>query len=263
MGQAWEIVDTFVTNPGASPVATAPFPGDTTTVRNFENPNNAYLIDVYGTGATAGIIRIRSPRLHDNVQGIRFRTVAAVNRGLLSEWEIQTLYAQDALITEMSGGAAETDGFGYVVFYDDLPGAAARLIDIPTLTPRIRNLVDIEVAVPSGAAVGARSTSAASNASFDLLKANTDYAILGYEVDAVGLSVGMRGIDTGNLRIGGPMTTERIETRDFFARLSHGIGKPMIPIMNSANKAGFLIDTAQVVVGVAANVTLVAAELAP
>jgi hypothetical protein len=163
----------------------------------------------------------------------------------------------------MSGGAAETDGFGYVVFYDDLPGAAARLIDVPGVTARGVNLVDIEVAVAAGAAVGARSASSALNASFDLLKANTDYAVLGYEVDAVGLSVGMRGIDTGNLRIGGPMTTERIETRDFFARLSHSIGKPMIPIVNSANKGGFLIDTAQVVAGVAANVTIVAVELHP
>jgi hypothetical protein len=263
MGNAWEIIDTFVTNPGAAITATAPFPGDTLAVRNFSDPNGAYLIDVYAQGATAGILRIRSPRLHDNVQGIRFRNIAAINRGLLSEWEIQRLYAQDSLITEMSGGAAETDGFGYVVFYDDLPGAAARLIDVPGVTARGVNLVDIEVAVAAGAAVGARSASSALNASFDLLKANTDYAVLGYEVDAVGLSVGMRGIDTGNLRIGGPMTTERIETRDFFARLSHSIGKPMIPIVNSANKGGFLIDTAQVVAGVAANVTIVAVELHP
>lgn len=264
MGVAWELVDTFVTNPGAAaPVATAAFPGDTTVVRNFEPPNQAWLVDVYALGATAGIVRIRSPRLHDNVQGIRFRTVAAINRGLLSEWEWQRLYAQDGLITEMSGGAAETDGFGYVVLYDDLPGAQGRYTDVPSVTPRIVNLINIEVAVAGGAAVGARSASSALNATLDLLKANTDYAVLGYEVDANGLSVGMRGIDTGNLRIGGPMTTERLETRDWFARLSNENRRPMIPIVNSANKSGFLIDTAQVVAGVAANVTIVAAELSP
>lgn len=263
MGAAWEIVDTFVTNPGATITATAPFPGDTLTVRNFDPPNNAWLVDVYGQAAATGVIRIRSPRLHDNVQGIRFRDIAATNRGLLSEWQRQKLYAQDALITEMSGGAAETDGFGYIVYYEDLPGASARLIDVNTVHARGVNLVNIEVANAAGAAVGNRSASAALNASFDLLKANTDYAILGYEADVVGLSVGMRGIDTGNLRIGGPMTTERIETRDLFARLSQENGVPMIPIVNSANKGGFLIDNAQVVAGVAANITVLAVELTP
>lgn len=263
MGAAWEIIDSFVTNPGGTITATTVFPGDTFFVRNFEAPNNAWLVDVYGTAASTGVIRIRSPRLHDNVQGIRFRDIAATNRGLLSEWQRQRLYAQDALVVEMSGGAAETDGAGYIVYYEDLPGAAARLIDVQTLHARGVNLVNIEVANTGGQAVGTRSASAALNASFDLLKANTDYAILGFESDTVGLSVGMRGVDTGNLRVGGPMTTERIETRDWFARIGQENGLAMIPIVNSANKGGFLIDNAQVVAGVAANITVMAVELSP
>ncbi len=264
MGLAMEVVDTFVTNPGVGPafVATAPFPGDTLTVRNFENPANAWLLDVYATAATTGALRIRSPRLHDNVQGIRFRDIAAVNRALFPDGVQQKLYAQDALITEMFGGAAETDGFGYVVYYEDLPGSAARLVTFDSIAPRIVNYVNVEVAVAAGAAVGARSASSALNATMDLLIANTDYALIGYEVDANGLSVGFRGVDTGNLRLGGPMTNERIETRDWFKSLGEAIGKPTIPVINSANKAGFLIDTAQVVVGVAANVTCILAELA-
>lgn len=262
MGACMELVDTFVTNPGAGGAATAVFPGDVLTVRNFDPPAQAYLVDVWGSGATAGFLRIRSPRLHDNVQGIRFRDVAAINRGLLTEYEWQILYAQDTLIVEMAGGAAETDGASYLVFYDDLPGTSPDLHMIGDLLPRIRNLVNVEVAVAGGAAVGQRSAASALNATFDLLKANTDYALLGYEVDVVGLSVGFRGIDTGNLRVGGPMTTERIETRDWFVRLSQKMGKPMIPTVNSANKSGFLIDTSQVVAGVAANVTCVLAELA-
>lgn len=261
MGACWEVIDTFVTNPGAGPVATAPFPGDTLTVRNFEDPAGAWLADIWASGATTGVGRIRSPRLHDNVQGLRFRDIAATNRGLLTEYSLQRLYAQDALIVELGGGGAETDGMSYCVYYDDLPGASPDYHQISDLLPRIRNLINVEVVVGAGAAVGQRSASSALNATFDLLKANTEYAILGYEVDANGLSVGFRGIDTGNLRIGGPMTTERIETRDWFVRLSTRLGKPMIPTVNSANKGGFLIDDAQVVVGVAANVTLVMAEL--
>lgn len=265
MPLAMEIVDTFVTNPGAGPalVATAPFPGDTLTVRNFADASSAWLLDVYATAATLGALRIRSPRLHDNVQGIRFRDVAAVNRALFPDGVKQRLYAQDALITEMFGGAAETDGFGYVVYYEDLPGSAARLQTWDSIAPRIVNFVNVEVVVAAGAAVGARSAASALNATFDLLVANTDYALIGYESDVNGLSVGFRGVDTGNLRLGGPMTNERIETRDWFKSLGDALGVPTIPVINSANKAGFLVDTAQVVVGVAANITLILAQLTP
>lgn len=263
MGMAYEVVNFFVTNPGAAPVATTPLAGDSATIRSFNPPARAWLVDVWGAEATAGIVRVRSPRLHDNVQGLRFRVIAATMRALLSEYEIQDLYAQDTLVVEIGGGAAESDGAALLIAYDDLPGADPRLGTIEQITPRIANLVNVEVAVGAGAAIGQYATPVASNATFDLLVANTDYALLGYEVDANGLSVGIRGIDTGNLRVGGPMTTERLETRDWFVRLNRKTGRPTIPILNSANKAGTLVDTAQVVAGVAANVTLCLAELNP
>lgn len=263
MGLAMEVIDTFNTNSNAVLTALAPFPGDTLTVRNFENPANAFLVDTWSAAATASIYRIRSPKLHDNVQGIRFRTVAAAVRALLSELEVQQLYAQDTLIAELAGGAAETDGASLLVYYQDLPGSNARLSSIDAITPRIVNLVNVEVAVGAGAAVGTRIAGVAINATFDLLIANTDYALLGYETDTTGLSVGVRGPDTGNYRVGGPMTTERIETRDWFVRLNRKLGLPTIPIINSANKGGTLVDNAQVVAGAASNITLAMAELRP
>lgn len=265
MPRAFEVIDSFATNPGAGPAFASllPFPGDTFAVRNFDQPAKAWLVEAWGSEGSAGVARLHSPFFHDNVQGLRFRLIAGQNRSLLSSFEQQQLVAQDAIIAEIFGGAAETDGFSWLNVYEDLPGASARLIDWPTVEPRIVQLVNVEVAVAGGAAVGTRSASSAINATFDLLKANTDYALLGYEVDASGLSVGFRGIDTSNLRVGGPMTTERIETRDWFTRLSNNVGLPLIPIFNSANKGGILVDTAQVVAGVAANVTAVMAQLSP
>ena len=263
MGVAWEILDGFVTNPGATVTAVAGFPGDSFAIRNFSDSATAWLENVYAQAGTAGIVRVRSPRLHDNVQGIRFRTVAGTNRLLWGEQERQVLYAQDVLTVESSGGAAETDTVGLIIRYTDVGGVSARLIDTPQLQARWRNLVNFEVACGAGAVVGTRSTPVAINATFDLSKANTDYAIIGYETDVVGLSVGLRGVDTGNLRVGGPMTTERIETRDLFQRLSDASGMPMMPVINAANKGATFVDNAQAVVGVAANITLIAAELAP
>ncbi len=266
MGKAMEVIDTFLTAgaTGTTPAAVTVYSGDTLTVRNFDPPAKAYLGDIWTAAATAGIARLRSPLLHDNVQGLRFRMIGAAGpRDLLTEYELQQLHAQDTLIAEIQAGATETDGLSFVNYYEDLPGVDARLIGLEQLTPRIVNLVNVEVACATGTAIGSRCTSVALNASFDLLKANTDYALLGYESDVTGQSVGVRGPDTGNLRLGGPMTTERIESRDWFVRLNKRLGVPCIPVINSANKAGTFVDNCQVVSGVAANITLVMAQLTP
>lgn len=264
MGLGLEVVDTFVTNPGTTTlVATAPYPGDTLGVRSFNPPSRAWALDSWAAGAALNAFRIRSPRLHDNVQGLRFRSPAATPpRGTLTDWMRQQLYSQDVLITEMNGGAAETDGMSVLNFYEDIGGIDANLATWEAIAPRIVNLFTQEVAVGSGAGVGTRIAGVALNATFDLMQANTNYALLGYEVDANGQSIGIRGPDTGNLRIGGPMTTEKIETRDWFQRLSIMHGIPLIPIIQSANKSGTLVDTTQVVAGVAANVSLIMAQLA-
>jgi hypothetical protein len=263
MGAAWEILDGTVTNPGATITAVTMLAGDSLAVRNYPDSATAWLENAWCLSATAGVVRVRSPRLHDNVQGIRWRSVAAANRLLLGEQERQLVYAQDTLILEQSGGGAESDGCSLLMRYTDIGGLAARLIDSNQLMARWRNLVNIEVACGAGAAIGTRSTPVAINATFDLTKANTDYAVIGYETDTVGLSVGLKGVDTGNLRVGGPMTTERIETRDLFQRLSDASGMPMMPVINAANKGATFVDNTQVVVGLAANITLICAELAP
>ena len=265
MPAALEIINAFATNPGTGPAfaATTLATGDTAAIRNFNSPSRTWLQDVWALTTAAGAVRIRSPRLHDNVQNLRFRTVAATNRILDNVYTRQNLYAQDSLIAELFGGAAETDCMAWMVYYEDLPGISARLADLPTIASRIVNMLTVEVANTSGAAIGAYSASAAINSAFDLLEANTDYALLGYLSDTNGVSVGIRGPDTGNLRLGGPMTTERIETRSLFADMSVNYGVPCIPIINSANKGATFVDNFQNIVGVAANITLNLAQLHP
>jgi hypothetical protein len=265
MGVALEIVNSYVTNPGVGPavVATTPFPGDVLAVRNFNNPDTCSLLDMWAQTTTAGLARVRSPRLHDNVQGIRERTIAATNRVLTSPFATQPLYAQDVLIAEMFGGAAETDGMAWINYYSNLPGVAAQLFTWAQIQPRILDLLTVEVQMAGGAAVGAYSVPLAINSFTDLLEANSSYAILGYDTDVVGLSVGIRGPDTGNLRVGGPMTPERLETRDWFVRLSNVYGIGAIPVINSANKGATLVDNAQTVAGVASNTVFQLALLHP
>ena len=201
--------------------------------------------------------------MHDNVQGIRERTIAATNRVLTSPFATQPLYAQDLLIAEEFGGAAETDTMAWINYYSNLPGVAAQLFTWAAIQPRILDMLTVEVQCGAGAAIGAYSAPLAINSFTDLLEANSSYAILGYDCDVIGLSVGIHGPDTGNLRVGGPMTPERLETRDWFIRLSNVYGIPAIPVINSANKGATFVDNAQHIVGAASNIVLQLAFLHP
>lgn len=263
MGTALEVFGAKVTNPGAGPTATIPSGGDIFTVRNFPLTSNAWLANVWAQQGTAGFIQVRSPRLHDNVRGLRARTIAAVPRALLGDEVNQKLIAQDLLTIEASGGAAETDAYGFLVYYQDLPGIDARLSSWEQIRPRIVNILSVETAATAPAVAGDWNAGVALNAasSGDLSKANTDYAVLGYVTDTVCTSVAVRGPDTGNLRVGGPGTTEAIETRDWFVSLSKAMGLPCIPVINAANKGATQVFVQNNAAAGTPNVDLIVAEL--
>jgi hypothetical protein len=263
MGLASEVIIGRALNPGAALTALTPGTGDTFAVRSFPSESRAYIEGIWAQGATAGVVRVRSPRLHDNVQGIRFRTVAAVTRDFFGDQDAQPLYPQDVLIFEGSGGGAETDCFALWMYYNDLPGTDARLAQWAAIQPRIRNILTQEIAVAGPVTAGDWSAGNALNATFDLLKANVDYAVLGYQTDTACLAVGFRGPDTGNLRIGGPGTTESIETRDWFVSGSREGGLAYIPVINAANKGATLVSVANSTAAGTFNVDLILAELAP
>lgn len=129
--------------------------------------------------------------------------------------------------------------------------------------PRIVNLLTAEIAVTNPTTAGDWSAGTAINATNDLLKANTDYAVIGYQCAAAVGAVGIQSADTSNLRTGGPGTTESIETRDWFVSMSKVTGRPYIPILNSANKGSTLVSVAGTVTGGTTTVDLILAQLSP
>lgn len=130
------------------------------------------------------------------------------------------------------------------------------------------NLVTVENSLATGTA-GGYSGEEAVNVESDLFKANTDYALLGYTVapvagatDGGAAVVRWRGADTGNLGIGGPANDlKKFLTNSWFIDLSNKTGLPCIPVFNSANRAGILLDAAQDENGVDILVTSIFAEL--
>lgn len=262
MGLAFDTVLCAAVNPGAGPTAaTVTASGDTLAVRNFAAGSAAFLEQLTRMGTTAGFVQVRSPLLHDNNQGIRVTPGESPGAYQLPVQTGQMLEPQDQLTVELSGGAGETDIAGLHIYYQNLPGAAARLHSWGDIAGNIANVKPIRAAVTSSATVGAW-VDTLITVSEDLTHANTDYAVLGYSTNtALGL-IGLKGIDTGNLRAAGPGGTSEFPTTEYFVRLSDKTGRPHIPVFNSANKNGTFVSVAAATASVAATVELICVELA-
>jgi len=265
MGRALQVITGFVTAPGATLTAWTLGSGDSLTIRSTAIDSPIHLLQVWADNQVAGVLRIRSPRLHDNVQGIRLDVTGSDVSPLLPTGVMQRLITQDTLVAEQSGSATAGDieTGALLVMYENLPGVDARLASWEQVKPLIKHILTVENTLALGTA-GGYSGEEAIDAEFDLLKANTDYALLGYLVDVECAVVGWRGIDTGNLRVGGPGSeTLRNTTSEWFIRLNRLTGLPTIPVFNSANKSGILIDGAQDENGIDVTVTTILAELGP
>ncbi len=265
MGTALEVVAGRVTAPGATVTALTANTGASFTVRNSPPTYDIRLLAMWAKVNVAGVFRIISPRLHDNVQGIRMQTSTGAAVPALPYRPIQRLYAQDALAPAISGsGVAGNIELGFfLVYYQNLEGVNARFIDPVALMNRGVNILGVEVDTTPGV-TGDWSGASALNKTFDNLKANVDYAVLGATVSANCGGVGITGADTGNLRLGIPGEISLpFVAEEWFVRLSRDSGIPLIPVINSANKGGTTIDIAQDQGGAAVNVSLILVELAP
>jgi hypothetical protein len=260
---AIEVVGGRATNPGAGPTALTPNTGGSFAVRNTALGTRVNLDGLWSKEATAGFVRVRSPRLHDNVQGIRYQVAANSQFNLLGDYPRTVLVPQDVLAFEIGGGAAETDTACMLLAYDDLPGSDGRYASWEQILPRIVDMVTNEVSITAAATIGDWNAGTAINATNDLLKANTDYAVVGYVAQNSVTAVAIQGPDTGGLKTGGPGGPNVLETRDWFKRMDAASDTPYIPVFNSANKGGTLAFQMDSAAGAANLVDFLLAELSP
>lgn len=247
MGKGMQIVSGFVTAPSTTYTAWTLASGDTLSVRNAPESAPIHLLNMWADNQAAGFLRVRSALLHDNVIGMTAGILASEVLPLMPMSKGQTLKPQDLLTVEQTGSATASDieSGSLLVYYEDLPGAEARLARYQDIVGRIESYMYVTNTLSSGTA-GGYSGEEAINAEVDQWKANRDYALLGYLNGAECCSIGWRGPDTSNLRVGGPGTeTFRTLTANWFVELSMATGLATIPIINAANKAATLIDCTQ------------------
>ncbi len=244
---ALELLTGFVTAPDTTQTALTMAAQNSLTVRNAPEGTPIYLLNTWTKQQTAGILRIMSPFLHDNVQGIRIRPIAAIVEPLLPLATKQPLVPQDSLTVDLSGSATvgDIETACLLLWYQDIPGLEAQLFTADEIEGRIQNIMAVENTLSSGTA-GGYSGSEALNVEFDQFRHNTDYAILGFLNSVLAACIRYRAADWGNLGLGGPAAASaRIDTRSWFMDLSRATGLPTVPVFNSASLANVLIDCAQ------------------
>src|SRR6202046_4612669 len=200
MGAALQVVNGQVTNPSTAVTALTANTGDSFTVRNSAAGSPVRLMDAWCFTTTNLLMRYRSPLLHDVSQNARLQPIASKAYPLMNRHAYQELYPQDPLIVELTGGASGVDAGALLVYYDNLPGASPRLFNWTDVEGIVADLFTVEVDVTSSGTACNYSATTALNGSFDTWKRNLDYALLGWTCATEGVSVGITGADTSNLR---------------------------------------------------------------
>lgn len=242
-----DLITGFATAPGAGPTAVTLGAGDSLQVRNSPGAKDVRLLNMWGQNQVAGFMRVRSANFSDNVQGIRAQlTITNPSPRMPLGWS-EPLVPLDNLIIENGGSAVggQIESVGVLVYYDQLPNMGSGWIDEPALQQRGVKTISVRTINAAGAG-GGYTGQVAINSSDDNAKNGKYYAVLGYHVSAVCCSVSLRGTDTGNLRQAGPGLVALPDvTSNWFLRLSRNFKRPMIPVINWANKSGTFVDVVQ------------------
>jgi hypothetical protein len=222
--------------------ALSPIGTDSATFFNVPQGSAAYLAEIWATdNLHACEISITASRFHDQVFGIRASvssgaTAAPVNRAFcISPIGVdQPIFPSDVLSVQCNGTAADDVIVTITVYYPDIPGIHARLATPQYVQQNTKNLVGINTNLTPGD--GVAGTAVALNAADNRLHANTDYALLGYSSNLAFASLTVSGVDTGNLKVGGPVLGEPAHDAMMYYDMAVAYGNaPLIPIINSNN----------------------------
>lgn len=258
-----EIIGGSVTAPGSTETALTPFTGQTFQVRDFKGSEKAKLLATWNFVQGAGISKFKSARMHDNVQNFRIRTTANSVYPTFLGNDGQNLVPNDLLLPTLSGSstAGDIEQAYYLIYYSNLEGVNSRFAHFNSISRRIKNHLTVEISLTAGTSGGFSGTKNIVS-DFDLLKSGTDYAVLGYRSSVVQGAISIYGIDTGNLKTGGPAPlASSFDTSDWFKRLSTMFDIDCVPILNSNNKTSIYCETSNNENAASPIVTLFLAEL--
>lgn len=264
MGRSLDTVSFTVTQPNTG-LAMAAVAGDSGNVRNARLGSIVQIAALWTYAQAVGFTQCVFPSGNDQTRNIRYRNTAsnpvnALPMGWGTPVEPQELLS---LFEAGSNTAGDVELAHALMYYDDLPGSDSQLITLDELNQRLVRLVTVEDTITPTAA-SAYSGARALNAASQLLRANTQYAVLGANIGVVCGALTIRGVDTGNLRCGVPgQALANDNGTNWFVRLAEEFGLPMIPTLNYANAPGIFTEIVQNENTTAVPFSWMLAELAP
>lgn len=263
------------TDPATVTITTIPYAADPTQSLQIRAANGspcAYIYGIWGQNGNANYASIHSPRMHDNIAGIKVRIQANLATPALLEGLWQPMYSQDTPTVNAVFASAPNavNNLGYGLYYPDLPGSAPLLATYSQVMAQARQwwtpnggYLGVQVNPVTSATAGQLGAGVALNSTDSNWKANSWYAILGYDVSVICTNLLIQGTDTGNLKIGGPGSLSPIETRRWFVHLDQTLGVPSIPVINSANVGNTLMFANDIAGGTTIPATLHTVYLGP
>jgi hypothetical protein len=220
--------------------ALSPIGTDSATFFNVPQGSMAYLAEAWAVdNLHACEISITASRFHDQVYGIRGAVTsgatAPVNRSVpISSIGIdQPIFPSDVLSVQANGTASDDVIVTLLIYYQDIPGIKARLATYDYVKSNTKNVVGINTNLTPGD--GVAGTAVALNAADNRLHANTDYALLGFTSSLAFASLTVSGVDTGNLKVGGPVLGDPGHDAQMYVDYARAYNAPLIPIINSNN----------------------------
>jgi hypothetical protein len=246
----------------AAAVAMVPGAGQSFTLRDQPTGSKCGLVDVVAQFVVPSDFSIHSARMHDNVRSIFFPVDLLHDTKLMLSGIFQPLFPQDNLqvVAGVGGGAATFDNIAFSIFYENLVGAEGDLRTWDSIRGNIKNIMVVHSS-PVIPATGDWSPGVAINATIDLFKANTNYAILGFQSSTSSGIAAVSGPCTGNVLYGNLINLENhFCNNHYFVDQSIALGLPCIPVMKSADKNGTFIYLADASVA-AVDCDIVLAEL--
>jgi hypothetical protein len=239
----YEIITAQATQPNTGLAGTANT-GDSLTIKNGRG--KIHTIAGWSSRQVAGFSQIVVPSGHDTTRNYRAGVAAALGQ-LVMPLDLQMpLEAQETIASTIAGsntaGDIELDSF--LVYYADFPGINMRSITAQQLEQRTRKYTTVETSIT--AVVTGQYAEAAITADSDLLKANSDYAVIGMSSRTGAHSLTLKAPDFGNVRVGCPGMLRPEVTSQWFVLLSRVHGLPLVPVFNTGNKAqtsvGFVMN---------------------
>lgn len=232
--------------------------GQSFTVRSADSDPAGVMFAPFASFGAQGYLQIKSPRMHDNNVGTTFAvpvntSFPQVNRLGPDGYE-EPIYNVDTLTVQSTTAVSQTGSTSYLcglqMYYNNLGSATQRMMTPAQVSSYSQPSAKIGdhyvtwVRPSSAGTAGVLGTGVAINATNDQFYADGFYALIGYLCPVSVGAVLISGIDTSNVYVGGPGSSDPVQTRNFFADLSLAQGVPLIPVIKANNKAGTYVYVA-------------------